>query len=235
MKDWFQPNKIGDYIGSLAIMAVFFTGIIIFWRTAVIPSNTPNTDITNNIVDVVQCPADFKEFASTSKKLDILTDKQSNGYKGKLKGYNVTLERGGITSEVVCGYLFYQVSFNGKPIEKEYMSLVMLPTGSKLGGHIIPNESRGAIIDVLSDRTQVLMPLDSITYDGVERNPIREINWAPLLNVGRTIEFQIALSAATPTGMINRVQLAYKCVNKETRKENDVCDIKVTETQPFGF
>jgi len=178
---------------------------------------------------IVECPADLVAFASTSKKVDILADKISNGYQGELKGYRVVLERKGLTADVVCGYLLYQVSFGKKPIELNNMLFYMRPTNSELGGHIIPDDAKGAIIDTFSDRTQVLMPLSSITYDGIEKNPIKEIDWAPLFNLGKTIEFQVALSAAVPDGYVNRVQLAYKCVNKETRRPDDTCEITVKE------
>ena len=186
------------------------------------------------IVPVIACPNDTNSFFSTStKKLTLLENKKSNGTNGTLKGYRVTLKRTGLTSDIACGYLFYQASFDGKPIEQASMALNIKPTNSKLGGHIWPDEKKGAIISILSDKTQVLMPLDTITYDGTTRNPIKEINLAALLNVAQEMEFEIALSADTSLGKLDLVQLGYKCVNKETRKTTEECNLEVKEVVAF--
>ncbi len=186
---------------------------------------------------IVTCLSDYDSFESTTKRVLLLEDKLSNGTEKTLKGYTVTLQRTALTSDVACGYLYYTVSFNHKPIEQKYMVLYMNPSGGQLGGHIFPDENRGAIVNEIKARvgstTEIVMPLDAITYDGLERQPIRVSNWAALLNVSNEIKFDIALSADTPLGNIDSVGFAFKCVNKETRKEDDACLISVIDTQPY--
>lgn len=187
------------------------------------------------IQPVVKCTTDPSSFEGTDKKLGIIANKPSNGSGGNLRGYKVTLARTGLTSDVACGYLMYQVSFGGKPVEQESMALYMRPTGSQLGGHIWPDENRGAVIKTVENKTQVIMPLDAITYDDTAKYPIKQANWASLLNVSDHIEFEVALSADVPNGRIDLVQLAYKCKNKDSGKEDDVCLLEVVKTEPFGF
>lgn len=196
----------------------------------------PRIEIPSDaITSKVECPASYDSYASTTLKEVILKGRASNGTGGKLKGYRLTIERTGLTSDIACGYLHYEVSFAGKPIEEKSMSLVMRPTDSKLGGHIIPNEREGAIVQRLPDRTEILIPLNSITYDGLTRHPIRTANWAALLNVATDIEFEIALSADHPGGRIDLLEIAYKCVNRETGKETTTCSIGASEAVSFGF
>jgi hypothetical protein len=185
----------------------------------------------------VTCPADFSSYEkiSQSKRLEIISNKPSNGTDGVLKGYKVTLERTGLTSNIACGYLMYQVSYDGKPIEQSSMDLFMRPTYSQLGGHLLPDENKRSIIKEVDGKTQILMPLDSIIYDGLSRNIIKEANWSSLLNVTDTMEFEIALSANNEKGNLDLVEIAYKCINKETGKETDTCSLKVVGIEPFGF
>ena len=228
MSDWFKPNSWGDYIGAVFLMVVFFAGIIVFWNVALIPSKSSESPSKSKIVD---CPSDYDSFASTTKKITLLENMPSNGANGILKGYVVSLERTGLTSEIVCGYLLYDISFDSKPIEQKFMSLLMNPSGSKLGGHIWPDENRGAIIQEKGDYTEVLMPLTMITYDGTSKQTIEQSDWAALLNVSNKIDFDIGLSADTPDGKINLVQLAYKCINKDTGEQTEICNLKVSSVK----
>jgi hypothetical protein len=218
-----------------------FGAALVFVLAAVFLSSkiekTDNNDEVENQTaqEKITCPNDFASFASTTKKVSLIENKPSNGAKGVAKGYKVTLKRTGLTSDIACGYLSYKISFAGRPIEQDYMSLSMKPTGSQFGGHIIPDEKRGALIGEVDSKTEVLMPLDTITFDGLERNPIKEVNWAALLNVTEQIEFEIALSADTPLGNLDSVEMGYKCINKETRRATEDCNLEVVSVVPFGF
>jgi len=183
----------------------------------------------------IQCSNDFESFTNTKNKLPVIENRPSNGANKILKGYKVTIERTGLTSDIACGYLMYQVSFNKQPIEQDNMALFMRPTGSQFGGHIWPDENRGAIISEIDNKTQVIMPLDTITFDDTSKQPIKQVNWTSLLNVSDQIEFEVALSADVLNGNLDLVQFAYKCRNKDAGKEDDVCLLKVIKTEPFGF
>jgi len=229
MSEMFKTNSIWDYVGALFFMAAFLGGILIFWQT------TKTTNYVPLNRTFVACPSDLSAFADSMKKVTLLEDKPSNGTKGILKGYKVTIQRTGLTSSIACGYLLYRVSFGGKPIEQDYMTLVMNPTGGQFGGHLFPDETRGAIMQEQKNSTEVLIPLNKITFDGLTRNPIKTVDWAALLNVAPQIEFDIALSADVPDGRIDLVQIAYKCINKETGQETQDCDLEVTNTSHYGF
>jgi len=221
-------------IFSLGILIVVITAKITDWteepQQIVLPP-----EVVTDIKPKITCPADYNSFEDTSKRLVLIENKPSNGFQGILKGYKIMLERTGLTSDIACGYLYYEVSFDNQPIEEDYMALFMRPSDGQFGGHILPDEKKGAIIDKFDDRTRVLIPLDSLTYDGIERSPVKEANWVSLLNVTTQIQFDLALSADVPEGKINFAQIAYKCINKETGKETDTCSLRVISTQSFGF
>lgn len=226
------PHK--EILKTLGIFVLGFIIIIVVAQTVsklfVLPPDQPST--TTN--DVVKCPADYDSFASTTKNLVLLENKPSNG-NGNLKGYKITLKRTGLTDDIACGYLMYQISFGGKPIEQDYMALYMRPTSSQFGGHLWPDENRGAIIKIIDNKTQVIMPLDTITYDDTAKQPIKQANWASVLNVSDQIEFEIALSADVVNGNLDLVQFSYKCKNKDTGKDDGICSLEVAKTTPFGF
>lgn len=218
----------------LQTAGILLVGVLFVWLASHF-SKRPEVVVPSDIViSTVTCPSDIDSYStSTTKKVTLLENKKSNGTNGVLKGYKVTIKRTGLTSDIACGYLMYQVSFAGKPIEQENMALNVKPTDSKLGGHIWPDEKSGSIITMFPNKTQVLMPLDKVTYDGTTKNPIKEINLSALLNVADEMEFEVALSADTSLGMLNLVQLGYKCVNKETRKITDECNLEVEKIVPF--
>ncbi len=228
-----EKINIGELIRALIIMGVglgvVFGVSIALGRFKDQPAQIVPSELVKSIIS---CPTDFDSYIKTEKKLSLIQGRPSNGTNGSIKGYKVTIERTGLTSDIACGYLFYSVNFNNKPIEQEYMALFMRPTSSQFGGHILPDEKKGAIINVFTDGTQILMPLDIITYDGLSRNPIKEANWVSLLNVSQQMEFEVGLSADTQNGMIDDLQIAYKCINKETGRETNDCSLKVVKVEP---
>jgi len=223
-----------EVIKTLIIFIVGFI-IVVFVAKSINSLFIEKNENKPMITPIVSCPTDSKSFENTEKKLTLLENRPSNGTEGILKGFRITIERSGITSDIACGYLFYRVSFGDKPIEQEYMSLYMNLSSGQFGGHILPDEKKGAIINEINNKTEVIMPLDRITYNGLERYPIKEVDWVALLNVSNQIEVDIALSADTILGNIDLVQFTYKCVNPETREETEDCKLKVTSIEPVSF
>jgi hypothetical protein len=228
----FKSDSVVDYIGAVFIFVTFFIGVFSYFYFSGIKEKSNLETITPS---PVTCPSDLKSYSDTTKKLSLIENMPSNGTNKILKGYKVSIERSGLTSDIACGYLVYQVSYNEKPIIQKFMALSMKTSGGMFGGHIIPDEKKGAIIIETENMTQVLIPLDDITYDGISRNPIKEANWVSLLNVAQQIEFEVALSTDQVNGKINLVQIAYKCINKDTGKETEDCNLKLINTSPFGF
>lgn len=227
-----KGGNLGEILKALLIMGVGF--LIVFGVSIALGRFKDEPNVSPVYVEVpppiVKCPSDLDSYASTTKRIPLLENKPSNGQNHSLKGYRVTIKRSGLTSDIACGYLFYKISFGSKPIEQKSMALFMRPTGGQLGGHIWPDEKRGAIIKEINNKTEVLLPLDTITYDGTAKLPIHEVNWALLLNVADEITFDIALSADTPSGNMDGVEIAYKCVNKDTGKETDECKLDISNT-----
>ena len=223
-----------DILQTITILVVAFVLVVL---SAWFSKKETIVQIPENVLPPkIQCLNNVDSFINTEKKLLLIEDKPSNGANGILKGYKITIKRTGLTDNITCGYLMYEVSFDGKKIEQDNMALYMRPTNGQFGGHIWRDENRGAIISEPNNfKTQVIMPLDTITYDDTVKQPIKQVNWASLLNVSDQIEFEVALSADVLNGNIDLIQFAYKCVNKDTGRENDACLLEIIKTEPFGF
>lgn len=223
---------VGEIVKSLLVLTAGLA--IVFGVSVALGKWRQPENSATETAKIVTCPNDFDSFTNTKNNVTLLDNKVSSGNEGILKGYKFTVKRKGLTANIICGYLMYEISFGGRPIEQKYMSLFMRPTDSLLGGHMWPDENRGAIIKVMDNKTQVIMPLDTITYDGTTKHPIKQANWASLLNVSDSMQFQVALSADVKYGNIDLLQIAYKCINKDTGKEdNETCSLDRIELEPW--
>ena len=216
----------------VVIFAFAFVAISAFIYTKVSYVSAP----ANPTQIGVTCPRDSQSYAQTKdlKNVVLLNEKQSYGKAGGdfIKQYNVTIERSGLNSQVICGYLFYSVSVEGKPIHL-YENFYMTPSlGKQFGGHIYPNGDSFISNNETATSTEVLLPLNNISYDGNERQNFKQADWASLLNVTNQINFTIALNTTDPTGRINSVEIAYKCWNPQTGQETKDCSLQVIKITP---
>lgn len=180
----------------------------------------------------VVCPNDTQSFQATKANKDVLLleNKSSYATNGSFDGhdYNVVLKRTGLKSEIACGYLFYTVSVGSRPVQQGYENLYMTPSYStQFGGQILPTNTNAISISEVNNQTQVLLPLDSIPYDGTSRVNIKQADWASLLNVTDQMSFNIALNTTSQYGHIDSVEIAYKCWNPQSGQETNDCNLAV--------
>jgi hypothetical protein len=219
-------------IGTV-ILAFIFVALSAFIYSKVSYVSTPTTLPSNGVV----CPKDSQSYVQTKAKKNIILLSNEQSY-GKAQGdfikqYNVTIERSGLNSQIACGYLFYSLSVKSKPIHS-YENLYMTPSlGKQFGGHIYPNGDNLISSDVTATSTEMLFPLNEISYDGNERQNLEQADWASLLDVTNKIDFTIALNTTDSTGQINSVEIAYKCWNPQTGQETDDCNLQVTNVIPL--
>lgn len=184
--------------------------------------------------EIVECPLDTGSYqtAKSKKNLILLENKSSYGVDGSFNGhdYNISVKRTGLQSQVACGYLFYRISVGGKPIDLQSEGLYMALSSSKqFGGHILPEENNSISISNVNNKTEILIPLNSIYYDGTMRKDIKQADWASLLNVSDQISFNIALNTIRTAGRIDLVEIAYKCWNPQTGEETNDCLLEIVK------
>ena len=195
----------------------------------------PNATSTPAIIEVpytaVTCPADTDSYKQTklNKNVVVLFDKQSAVGKNGLQTYDVAVTKSKSTSQIACGYLFYRIDNGGKPISEQYENLFMAPqNSSQFGGHIVPQSYNSITDSSINGKTEILMPLDNISYDGTGRQNFQNVNWVALLNVSNEVDFTIALNTLNPAGHIDSIEFAYKCWNPMTGKETQDCNLNST-------
>lgn len=221
-----------DILKTLGIFALGFAVILVVAKYTNKLIGTNSDDIT--IRKIVECPLDTQSYQATAvnKNLILLQDKSSFGVNGSFAdhSYTVSIKRTGLKSQIVCGYLFYRVSVNNKPIRQDYENLYMTPTNSKqFGGHILPDGKNAISINEINNKTEILIPLNNIYYDGKERIGIKQADWASLLNVTDQMSFDVALNTTSPLGHIDSIEIAYKCWNPQTGESTDDCKLELVE------
>jgi hypothetical protein len=215
---------------AFVLAAVFSSAAITKWQAGEpVPTATSTPPIA--IRPVVTCPKDSRSYeaAKQNKNLVLLSTTSSYGKAGEgfIKESVISLKRSGLNSQIACGYLFYRVSAGNHPINQQYENLYMIPTqGEQFGGHILPDGKNTITNDEVNGKTEILLPLDDISYDGTDRKNIKRANWVSLLNVSDQIDFTIALNTTNLMGGIDSVEIAYKCWNPETGQETTDCELK---------
>lgn len=221
------------YKEILKTIGIFILGFIIILVVAKTTNKIIGTDQQETPVrPIVECPADFKSYekAKERKNVVVLEKSSSYGVDGSFSGhdYRVSLKRTGLKSQIACGYLFYRTSVGERALDQEHENLYMAPVkDSQFGGHVIPDEKETIRNQEINNKTEILLPLDSITYDGTSRKNIYVADWGALLNVSDRIDFNIALNSIDPAGKIDAVEIAYKCWNPKTGEETDDCNLEV--------
>lgn len=225
-----KPNLKNTLKVILQVAIILVVGGISMWIASLFVSKTK----VQPVPAVVTCPNDYNSYlqAKAVKNIGLLSNKSSYGVNGSFAGhdYTVSLKRTGLNSQIACGYLFYKISVGNKPIEQKYENLRMLPTDSKqFGGQILPNEKTAVSINEVANKTEILIPLNNIPYDGTDRINIKQADWASLLNVADQISFDIALNTISPLGRIDSVEIAYKCWNPQTGQETNDCNLELAK------
>lgn len=204
---------------SLGIRAIFFDKI--------------TDQDQNGITKKVECLNNLKGFQDLPQNQIVeLINKKISTYAAGGKFVNPTVviaKRGGIKSEVACGYVHIKTG-TGKGYLREWENIYIKPY--LFGGHIITDN---ALLNISSSSfTELLLPLDNIKYrEDRDSKEIKNANWAALLNVSDKVEFGISLNSEDPGGFIEDMSIGYKCINIETGKETSDCRLDVIGKSGF--
>ncbi len=232
-KNILEKMKFKDILQATIILII--TAVLVIGATWI--SNTTKNTEQPKVIEVpfsaVDCPKDSGSYqkVKASKNIILLSDKQSYGISGEgfVKLYDISIKRTGLNSEIACGYLFYRLSSGGKPISQNYENFFMIPRESlQFGGHILTTNNTISNSEI-NGKTEILLPLNDISYDGIERKNIKQANWVALLNVSDLVNFTIALNTLNQLGHIDSVEIAYKCWNPITGQETKDCNLEVVK------
>lgn len=223
-----QPNTKNTFNVFIQVVVILAIGIGSIWIASFFSKKA------NKTTTVVECPLDTKSYQETKigKNVILLENKTSYGEDKSFDGhdYNVLIKRTGLQSKIACGYLFYRISVGDRPIQQANENLYMTLTSSRqFGGHILPDEKNAISIAEVNNKTEVLVPLNSVYHDGTSRTDIKQADWASLLNVAGQISFNIALNTTSPKGHVDSVEIAYKCWNPQTGQETTDCGLEVVK------
>lgn len=225
-------NKIIKITTQMII--VFGIGTLTIWVASLFSEGEKETIISKEVIvpAVIECPNDFSSYEEVKKSKNvILLEKESSFGRenGSFKKSIVSINRKGLNSQIACGYLFYRVSVGDRAIQREWENFFMRPTNSQFGGHILPDK-RDLILDKdINNKTEMLIPLNSVSYNGTDRRDIKRADWVSLLNVSDKINFEIALNTTSELGYIDSVEMAYKCWNPKTGLETNDCELEIAD------
>ncbi|HAH04276.1 TPA: hypothetical protein DCL28_01805 [Candidatus Komeilibacteria bacterium] len=186
----------------------------------------------NKVIRQPDCGNNFNDYQFLVNKGQFLTlVKEKNTYASNgafINGFNVNINRSG-DGKIACGFLYIKTRINGKGLDENYDSVYINPNG--FGGQILRTKSL-SIENKEENKTQVLLPLNSISYlPTLPYNPNAQdyeiSNWVNLLNTGDKVNFQIGLSALDSRGYIDEITLAYKCWDSSTGQETQDCQLSL--------
>jgi len=150
---------------------------------------------------------------------------ENGEFKSKVVITKVETEK----SKVACGYLFVRAGTKTYGSIQKWENLYINPNG--FGGHINAENNIG--IGDSDKYSEYLFTLSKMDYwksrDDRRTNSLQTADWGVLLNVSKTIGFEIGLNTEDKTGFISKFSIAYKCWNPETGEENNDCKIEVLE------
>ena len=158
-----------------------------------------------------------------------LIDKKIPAYAANGQFVNPTIvvaKRGGVGSEVACGYLYIKAGTESNGPLRSWENVYINP--HPFGGHIADNKSISSKHESLF--TELLFSLDNISYRAnKDSQEVKSANWAALMNVSDIIEFNISLNTEDRSGFIEEISIGYRCFNPETGKETHDCRFEVIE------
>lgn len=230
MKNLFKPNTPSDYLGALFIVAIFFSGIVIYSKVVIIPANKP---VERILVEAPKCDGGYDEYRDlVSKGQSLVLDTNHSTYArdGVLVGMKkVVTRRGG---ELACGYLYAQAHKGTSQLEERYDSIYVNPQG--LGGHLLRSRSLDLGTSTVLNKTSVLFALQAVPYlPSVPYNPdaqnFESTDWIRLINSARKIEYLVGLSTLDSEGKIDEIRVAYKCWDPATGNETTDCQLGLGE------
>ena len=191
-----------------------------------------NKEIIKEVVKEViikrpTCPDTYDAYTGlkeTGKTLSLVRNLNSYGKDGHFVNDKiVVVKRAGSGSQVACGYLYTSAKTSGGPL-REWENLYINPSG--FGGHIlntsaiVAREEAGASV--------MLFNLSGMTYKETHlAQEIQKADWAALLNVSDRVVFTVAFNTTNPSGLIQDIQLVYKCWSPETGQETTDCELSV--------
>jgi hypothetical protein len=184
------------------------------------------------LVKSPECLLGYDEYIALKEKgqlVSIVNNLSTYASAGKfINDKKIILKRTG-SGKIACGYLYIRGHVDGRKLDSKYESIYINPQG--FGGHILRTKSL-LISNQITGTTEVLMPLNAITYlPTVPYNPdaqnFRISDWVNLLNASDQLEFNVALSAQDKEGVIDEINMAYKCWDSEQGKETTDCQLGV--------
>lgn len=227
-KDLIRPNSVGDFLGALLLMALFFAGIVVFWNTAINPKEgSQEPGIKEVVKKPPECLGGFEEYQvllKNGQSLRLADNVVSYASGGEfIGGDDITVRRNG---EIACGYLYVRVSKSKTPLNEEFDSIYIAPQG--LGGHLL--RSRSLSVPEVAHATAVLFPLSSVPYlPNAPYKPDAQsfaiTDWVKLFNAAHQIDVQMALSIDNQAGLLEEVRIAYKCWDPNTGNETKGCQL----------
>ncbi len=223
-------KPILQFAGILAVGALIIIG------TTYVTNSLKKPEVIQTAVTVVaqspQCPNDFSSYQSlvnSGQSVELVKNLNTYAANGNfINDKTIAVTRSG-SDQVACGYLYVRAGIDGHPLDLTYDSIYISPQG--LGGQILRSKTI-AITNPVASTTEVLLPLNAITYlPSLPYNPNAQnyqiVNWSDLLNAANTITFHIGLSTLSPNAVINEIIIAYKCWNPSTGQETNNCQLSV--------
>jgi len=220
-------KAIGQFIAIMIIGA----GIVMGTSWVVNHIKTPDIIEKQILVSAPMCENNFdayKILVDSNQSVELINNANMYSVGGKfVNGKQVLLNRLG-NDRIACGYLYVRARKDGKSLEEQYNS-VFIATND-FGGHILAKKGAIDIPNPEDNKTEFLLPLNSISYlPTIPFNPnaqnYRIDNWINLLNVSNQTKFFIGLSVPEDNGFIEEVRFAYKCWNPETGKVSQGCQL----------
>lgn len=128
-------------------------------------------------------------------------------------------------SKVACGYLYAKAGTEKNGALQSWENLYINP--NNFGGHIDP---KSAIWTNDGNKySEYLFLLNQIQYRrSLNNRTLLTADWASLLNVSPSVDFQIGLNTNDSTGFVDQLSIAYKCWDPKTGEENTGCKLTVT-------
>ncbi len=231
-------DKMNNFLKALLFAVIALAGIV----ASTVVANKFKEPIPVEIVpdggkiqQLVTCPKDFSGFDSLPKQQVVeLIDKKVRAYASNGRFINPTIvvaKRGGLGSEVACGYLYVKTGTESAGSLRDWENVYINPNPLKTnpyGGHIQKDKSISNKNDGQS--TEMIFSLENINYKpNKNSSETKSANWVALMNVSDLIEFNISLNTEDKSGFIEKILIGYRCFNPETLKETNDCRFDVVE------
>lgn len=229
---------MNNFFKALIFVAVAIGGIIVstlianHFREPVPVEIVPNSGTS---AQVVLCPKDSSGYEALPKDQIVkLINKKTRAYAANgrfVKPIIILAKRGGLGSEVACGYLYIKTGTESVGPLRDWENIYINPNpleSNPYGGHIVKDKSISSKDGDLF--TEILFSLDNISYrTNKDSKEVKSANWAALMNVSDIIEFYISLNTEDRSGFIEEISIGYRCFNPETGRETHDCRFEVIE------